>query len=193
MDIIDILDSNDKTIIDNIELLAKDFFQKKGKKLNKGCPSCVREMILTLKNYYKMTQFRFKNKAVSYKNKKGDKTTISNSTMTDEKAIEFLKTRPDRISLFSEYPSNWKELIEGKKETEPEKEKRMAIEAEIKEVKKNNKIKEVKKNKSHVEKKTKMPSKKILLMRMSLKELRKKYPNIKATSIEGFVDKILNE
>lgn len=130
MTIIEILEGTDKVILANIDLLAKDYLEKKGKKLNKGCSSCITEMVLTLKNYYKMTQFRFKRHAASYKNKKGDTTTISNSTMTDEKALKFLKTNPKRIELFSEFPSNWKELIKGKIETEAEKEVRLAAEAE---------------------------------------------------------------
>ena len=40
-----------------------------------------------------MSKFKFKSPYAQYKNKKGDKYTISNSTMTDEKAIEFLSTK----------------------------------------------------------------------------------------------------
>lgn len=132
MTVIQVLEGTNKEILANINLIEKDFFEKTGRKLNKGCSACVIEAVLTLKNHYKMTQFKFKRHAASYKNKKGDKTTISNSTMTDEKAIEFLKTKPSRIELFSEYPSNWNDLIEGKVETEKEKEARLAIEAERK-------------------------------------------------------------
>ncbi len=110
MTIIEILQGSKKEILANIDLLAEEYLKIKGKKLNKGCPACVIEMVLTLKNFYKMAQFKFKRHAASYKNKKGDKTTISNSTMTDEKAIAFLKTDPKRIELFSDYPSNWKKL-----------------------------------------------------------------------------------
>ena len=32
---------------------------------------------------------------------------ISNAAMTDDKAIAFLKENPNRIQIFSEYPSDW--------------------------------------------------------------------------------------
>lgn len=37
---------------------------------------------------------------------------ISQNNSTDELCIEFLKANPNRISLFSEYPENWKTLIQ---------------------------------------------------------------------------------
>ena len=101
-EIINILKGTDKEIIKNIDILAKLYLEHKGRKLNKGCSSCITEMLLTLKNIYQMVQFKFKRHAASYKNKKGDTTTISNSTMTDEKALKFLKTNPKRIDLFLE-------------------------------------------------------------------------------------------
>lgn len=80
-----------------------------------------------------MTQFKFKRHAAQYKNAKGDRTTISNGNLTDEKAIEFLRTNPARISLFAVYPSNWETiLIDGaKKETPKQLKARLAIEAEL--------------------------------------------------------------
>ena len=165
-----------------------------------------------------MTNFRFKRPTASYKNAKGDKTTISNATMTDEKALNFLKTNPERISLFSEYPSNWKKLIEGEIETEEQKEARIAAEAEKIEAKKG-KEKDKKKTEKKAEKvvaektaekvvegasektETKTEEQKeenknseadrVELMKMSLSDLRKKYPEVKATSISAFVDKVL--
>lgn len=133
--IFEILSGNENVILSNIDILAKDYLEKKGKKLNKGCSSCINEMILTLKNYYNMTQFKFKKHAASYKNKKGDTTTISNATMTDEKAIEFLRTNPERIVLFSDFPENWEQLLIADLENDEETEKRIAIEAEKKAIK----------------------------------------------------------
>lgn len=243
--IINILEGGDTVIFKSIELLIKDYKEKTGKKVNSSCPSCVRVVILTLKNIYKMVNFKFKRPSASYKNKKGDKTTISNSTMTDEKAIEFLKTNPERIRLFSEFPTNWKKLIKGEVETEEEKEKRIAIEAEITEASKakaetskkadlgQKVVKELIEEGKDSEDALKAvnegldadktveeivasdnPTEKELeaidedgnktegndvdealradLMKMSLKDLRKEYPNIKATSIPNFVDKVLN-
>lgn len=184
--IIEVLNGTKKDIIDNIQLLADDFKVKTGRTLNSGCSACVNEMVLTLKNIYQMTQFRFKRNAASYKDKKGDKTTISNSTMTDEKAIAFLKTDPERIGLFSEYPSNWKDLIKGAEETEEAKGKRLAIEAEMKaaeEAKENTAIDTDTTGGEALERDE--------LMKIPLKELRQMYPDIKDTSISGFVDKVL--
>ena len=181
MTIIEILKGGNNDIINNIDLLANDYYKKKGVILNKGCRACILEMVLTLKSYYKMTQFKFKKNAATYKNKKGDKTTISNSTMTDENAIEFLKTNPERINLFSEYPLNWMNLLKGEAETDEQKERRLAIEAELR---------------ASTEPAPTEPDKEKLretLMRKTMKELREEYPEIKATSINDFVDKVLAE
>ena len=76
-----------------------------------------------------MTNFEFKRERAQYKNKKGDKVTISNNTMTDERAIEFLKTNPKRIELFSKFPKGWKKMIKGEGETAEQTEARLAAEA----------------------------------------------------------------
>ncbi len=41
----------------------------------------------------------------------GDGKFISPQNCADEICIEFLRANPNRISLFSDYPANWKELI----------------------------------------------------------------------------------
>lgn len=190
--IIEILDGNKNDVSENIDLLAQDYFEKTGKKLNKGCTSCIIEMLLTLKNQYKMTQFKFKRRAATYKNKKGDKTTISNSTMTDEKAVEFLKTNPKRIELFSEYPSNWKDLVKKgvSSESDAEKEVRLAAEAEAKAVAEANKGGNGVNSETDTEKKSDKLSHDEL-MKITLKDLRIKYPEIKATSTKDFVNQVL--
>ena len=172
-----ILQGNEKEILANIKILAEDYFQKTGRKVCRTCPSDIRFMILSLKNIYQMTKFSFKKPLAQYKNKKGDRTTISNSTMTDEKAIEFLKTNPERIKLFAKFPSNWEQLlVDGvKKETAKQKEKRLAIEAEMAAAAAGNE----------------KSATKAELMKMTLKDLRAKYPSVKATSIKEFVGKVL--
>lgn len=236
--VIEILKGNDKLIFKNIDLLAKIYSDKLEKKVNRTCPSCVRVMILTLKNFYKMVNFRFKRPAASYKNAKGDKTTISNSTMTDEKALIFLKTNPERIKLFSEFPSNWRKLIKGEIETEEQKEARIAGEAEAIEAAKqaaeaanaglteeetveeivskdNPSEEELKavdedgyKTEGSIEEEARLAAEaataeavevavgsskvsKEELLKMNLSDLREKYPEVKATSIVAFVDKVL--
>ena len=108
--------------------------EKTGRKVCRSCPSDVNYMILSLKNLYNMCQFKFKKHSAQYKNMKGDKVTISNATMTDKSAVEFLRTNPERISLFAVYPSNWETLLipGSKKETKKAKEARLIIEAELK-------------------------------------------------------------
>lgn len=182
--ILEIIEGTQKEILSNIDLLAKDYLEKTGKKLNKGCPACVIEMLLTLKNQYKMTKFKFKRHAASYKNKKGDKTTISNSTMTDEKAIEFLKTNPERIKLFSEFPKDWEILIitGAKVETPEEKANRIAIEAELKAKEDAEKLKAMTLKTKPVKKD---------LEKMKLADLRKAFPMVKDGSIKGFIAKVM--
>jgi len=57
------------------------------------------------------SQFEFKQPNVMYKLRRGTGVIISNATMTDEKAIEFLQNDPNRIKYFRKYPENWQELI----------------------------------------------------------------------------------
>jgi len=59
-----------------------------------------------------MSNFRFK-KAAIYKLDGKANGNISNTNMTDAKAILFLTSNPARIKMFSKYPDNWKELIAG--------------------------------------------------------------------------------
>lgn len=212
LSIIEILEADDKTLFANINRLAVEYLKEAGRKVCKTCPASVRLMILTLKHIYKMEQFKFKKPKAQYKNKKGDSVTISNSTMTDEKAIEFLKTNPERISLFSDYPENWKELltIGIVEETAEELEVRLAIEAEMKEVN-NGKVSKPKpepepETESDIEKEARLAAENTVsdeplvdfkeltredLMRIPLKDLRLKYPDIRATSVSAFVDQVL--
>jgi len=126
---LEILNAPKQVIKANLKLLAQDYKEKTGRVVCLSCPSDIQFMISSLKQIYKMTNFEFKKNAAQYKNKKGDKTTISNNTMTDEKAIEFLKTNPERIGLFSKFPENWKELIQGEQLTEEQKQAKEAEEA----------------------------------------------------------------
>ena len=195
-----ILKSSDKVIKENLKLLAKDYKEKTGRKVCLTCPSDIAYMILSLKNYYKMTNFEFKRERAQYKNKKGDTTTISNNTMTDERAIEFLKTNPKRIELFSKFPENWKKMLKGEIETPEQAEARLAAEAELA-------IAEAAKGTEETEEEIQarldaeaaandvsgesIQVSREDLMKKTLKELRAEYPEVKATSIKDFVDKVL--
>jgi hypothetical protein len=103
-----------------------------------------------------------------------------------------LKTKPFRIELFSEYPSNWKDLIEGKNETKKDKEERLAAKAEINAAKAGKLEKETPEEKAKrlAEETVKKPTREEL-GKLPLKDLREKYPKVKATSIKDFIDKVL--
>lgn len=207
--IIEILEGSKQEIKNNIDLLAKAYLEITGRKVCRTCPSDIQYMILSLKNQLNMTQFKFKRPLAMYKNKKGDTTTISNGNMTDEKAIEFLKTNPERITLFDVYPSNWAELIVGgvKKVSKEETEARLAAEAErqvfldsVDETEEG--VVDNKDNENEAEKEARLAAEAAIgnikpsreeLMKMSLKDLRSKYPEVKATSIKDFVEKVLAE
>lgn len=235
MTIVEILSGSKRVIKENFKILAHDYREKTGREVCGSCPSDIQFMLLTLKNIYHMTQFKFKRPVAMYKNKKGDKKTISNATMTDARAIEFLKTKPKRIELFSEYPSNWKKLIKGEAETAEEKTKRLAAEAEVQTAAD---AKDKKEEPGKVEKEVNEPGveteaekaarlleegkaeetggeagavaaataaaetaateaveteaeKKERLLKMKLADLRKLYPEIKATSTGDFVEKVM--
>lgn len=192
MTILEILNGTSKDIKANFKLLAADYKEKTGRKVCPSCPSDIQYMILSLKNIYKMTQFKFKRHAAIYKDKKGDKTTISNATMSDEKAIEFLKTRPQRIELFSEYPSNWLDLVNGNAETEAQKEVRLAAEAEaMLAAESHNEAIEEMIQEDSAEDEAEKEALKAELHQMTLKDLRKKYPEVKATSLKIFIEKVV--
>lgn len=140
MTIIDILDSNDTVIKANIKILADDYSEKLNKKACLTCPTGARVMISELKLFYKMSQFEFLQPKAQYKNTQTSKTTISNSTMSDEKAVAFIKAgikdKKKREKLFKTLPSNWKQMIEKgfDYESKDEKSKRLEVEAELKQV-----------------------------------------------------------
>jgi hypothetical protein len=187
-----ILKGKNRDILNNLDTLEKIYKEKTGKDLNRGCSACINEMVLTLKHLYNMSEFQFTKPKVQYKNKKGDTTTISNATMTDEKAVAFLKTDPKRIKLFKKYPSNWQDLIAGKVETEAEKEKRLAIEAELKAAEDAKKAESEKDPvKDTVKDPVNKPSREEL-EKMGMSALRQAYPEIKANSIEAFIEKVLS-
>lgn len=251
-----ILSAPKQVIQKNLKALADDYKEKTGRVVCLSCPSDIQFMISSLKQFYKMVNFEFKKNAAQYKNAKGDKTTISNNTMTDEKAIEFLKTNPERIKLFSKFPENWKELIEGKQLTEEELQAQAAEQAAeleaanalknanadgtgegqvdlIDPIEEQGKINEIEVNEpenlspeqeaikaseqaaeeaanaalSNEEKKEDCcddehdgepceeckEKKRAELMKMKLADLRKAYPEIKATSIKTFVEQVLNQ
>ena len=189
-----ILNAPKQVIQKNLKLLAEDYKEKTGRVVCLNCPSDIQYMISSLKQIYKIMNFEFKRNAAQYKNKKGDKTTISNATLTDEKAIEFLKTNPERIGLFSKFPENWQELIKEEPLSEEELEAKKAEQAA------NEALNEGKKEEDCCDESTEeapceecKEKKRQELSKMKLADLRAAYPEIKATSIKDFVEKVVNQ
>lgn len=89
--------------------------------------------------------------------------TISNNKMTDALAIEFLKVDAKRITLFSIFPENWKELVG----VEP--------------------VKTVVVEPAQTPVQTPVKSN---LNDLSFIELRKAYPNVSARSKSDFIKKV---
>lgn len=167
----------------NHNILEKLYYDLKGRKLNRSCSACVNEMLLTLKHHFNMSQFKFKSPFAQYKNKRGDKVTISNSTMNDERAIEFLITNPERIKLFDKFPLNWKSLLneDYEEESEEEREVRLAIEAEMQAANEGE-------DRSKLQK-VEIASR-VELEQKQLPELREMFPTIKAVAKNEFLDKV---
>lgn len=117
MEIQEILKSSNKIIKEYIQVLADDYKSLAKIDVCRSCPSDIQNMLNYLKNHYKVVNFELAKPSVIYKLQKGSSRTISNSILTDELAIDFLKIRKERIELFSKYPSNWLELI-GESESE---------------------------------------------------------------------------
>lgn len=172
MKIIEILNSGQKTILDNINLLASDYKDVFNKEVCRTCPSSIKLMILELKNHYNMTQFKLKRAIAHYRVKKGENKVIHNNNMSDELAIEFLRVDKERIILFDKYPSNWENLVDGEEETEEQKSARLEAEAEKEAADEGSESREE-------------------LLKLTMTELREKYPHIKARSKVEFVSELL--
>lgn len=197
--ILEILNSDNKTIKKNIDLLAADYKEKTNRVVCTSCPSDIDYMISSLKIIYKMKNFEFKRERAHYKLRKGDRTTISNDNLTDEKAIEFLKANPKNIVLFSKYPPNWEDLLGEEKK--PAKKAKAVKKAEDIEV-----IESVDIAEGGVPESTDdcceddeaepceecKEKKRQELEKLSLPEMREAYPEIKATSRKSFIDKVIN-
>lgn len=134
--IIEVIKAGDKEVLKNFDFLADEFKRKTGRNVVKGCRASVRFMVLTLNYFTTMSEFKFNGRNVhyKYKNELGVQVRIKADGLTDEEALKFLKQKPERISLFSEYPKDWKELIKGDIETEAERIQRLEVEAEAVEV-----------------------------------------------------------
>lgn len=168
-----ILKEGKQAILKNIKLLHAYHLEKAKINTCLSCPSSVGYMIRNLKYLLNMSQFKLK-KDCHYRFVWGGYYTIYNDALTDEQAIAFLKEKPSRIELFAKYPSNWEKLIGGDEETEEQRQARLAAEAEAEAAKQAN-----------------GSGLRAELEKMKLKELREKYPDIKATAVKDFINKVI--
>ena len=131
-----------------IKELASLYFATFGKQMKLGCGACYHKSYLELKTELNHTTMEEKECSfklnVSNIRAFGSNASYNNDTLTDEVAIKYLKQNINRLSQFSEYPSNYLELIEGKKS-----EKKVILEDNKDEAK------EVKVTKKRASKKTK--------------------------------------
>ena len=79
-----------------------------------ACTSCKKKTTITDENSSQnSSQFKMRNTGV-HQISFGSGNMISNSNMTDELAIIFLKENPNRITLFEVFPENWKDSLTDK-------------------------------------------------------------------------------
>lgn len=160
---------------EDLSLLSSNYTELTGDKVCMSCRGELIKMHVFLKKHYMTTEFKLAKPFVIYKIQRGLPNTISNDKMTNELALEFLRIRPERISLFSEFPQNWKELlnIDEKDTVEPSNEVNTT---------ENN---EVSSNESTEYTKEELES-------LKMGDLRYLFPAIKATSKKDFISQILN-
>jgi len=117
MKIEDILKLSRREALNYADDLDKAYFEISGRHFCRVCPADITTMLGDLtRKYINMTQFRLKKERAVYRIKKGSSVNIKNDTMTDDLAIQFLQENPQRIELFSEYPKDWKKLVNGEEE-----------------------------------------------------------------------------
>lgn len=155
----------------HIKTLADNYYELYQQRVCLSCGADVNNMINKLRKHYNMTNFELKKINGVYKLEKGGKITISNNTMSDALALEFLSIRKERIELFSKYPENWEELVDGKQEEVIVEE----VDLDIPES-----DDEIEQLRSQLE-------------QYKMQELREMYPEIKATSKEDFITQVLND
>lgn len=90
------------------------------KKKIMACNSCKKKNALATTPIENDSQFKMRNTGV-HQISFGSGLMISNTNMTDQLAIMFLKENPNRISLFEIYPENWKELLSNDESDKPSK------------------------------------------------------------------------
>lgn len=90
-----------------------------------ACTSCKKKKEIVAESAIQIvnSQFKLRDNVGLQQISFGSGLFISNSNVSDELAVQFLKENPNRISLFDVYPNDWKNMLEeivvekNKKET----------------------------------------------------------------------------
>lgn len=114
MEIKEILTLNYSQITEkqNLIKLVKYYKDVLNKDVCLSCRGSLMEMIKNIKKSIDMTNFELKGNKYFRISKESGKV-INNNIMSDDLALEFLKEDEIRISYFSKYPDNWREMLEN--------------------------------------------------------------------------------
>ncbi|MEM9076296.1 MAG: hypothetical protein AAGC43_04615 [Bacteroidota bacterium] len=191
----------------HLDELSDEYFKLTGRKVCKSCESDLQNMLNTLKSNYMESNFQLKSATVIYKIKKGEAETITNGSMTDEKALKFLSVDKSRAKVFSKLPENWEELVDNLEEgvstppptsPEPPADPNSIQVSDPAQVTLEGAIEEVsEEDDCSCDDDTKDPCPDCLkaqLMEMGFNDLRAAYPDVKqdkGSSKEAFVDKVI--
>lgn len=184
------------------ELLKKDdkssrkqlleFYRKEfNVKVCTTCPGVIETVLQKLKNMVNESKFALIKDSVIYRIEKGKAGTISNKTMTDEKAIAFLTVRPERIDLFDR--TDWDKIGHLYDLTEfgyPKEDQEELLEATTPLLSEDNQ--EDHEESQEVEEDC-LECRRETLELHKMQELREMFPNIKAVSKEEFINKVIEQ
>ncbi|NDW10131.1 hypothetical protein [Dysgonomonas sp. 520] len=101
--------SDHKFIEQNYERVTFQRFAKR------NCSRCYNDAFIEMYTVFKknglrdMPNFRLKNGAILQSAHFSE--AVTNSNLTDEKAIQWLRDNPTRINFFAVYPENWETLL----------------------------------------------------------------------------------
>ncbi len=112
MTIANILELPKNKMLKHIDALAKEYKTLTGRTVCRTCGGDVSFMLSYLKNYKQMGKFEFKNPVAIYRVQKGKNERISQNSLTDTKAIDYISINKERISLFKSYPENWEQMVD---------------------------------------------------------------------------------
>lgn len=171
--------------------LLKYYSTKNNVNVCTTCPGVIETVLQKLRNMTNKSKFSLMKDSVIYRIEKGKPGTISNKTMTDEKAIAFLTVRPDRIDLFDTL--DWDKIGHLYDLTEfgyPREEEEAPLEDNtplLSDDKQEDDIEYQEEEEDCLE------CRKESLELHKMHELREMFPDIKAVSKEEFINKVIEQ